>query len=156
MTTISRVTTQGRDKQVLHGIETELQTVATLYLGSETFTPATLADFVQNRINLANAIDTTRAAWEAALSEYDAVNKQTDLVISDLRHTVMGLYGRRSSQLASFGFSPNRIPVLSSEQRATAAKKAKATRRARGTRGKKQKALVKGVVPMAPPPVATD
>jgi len=156
MTTISRVTIQGKDKQVLNGIETELQAIPTLYLGGEVFTPVSLTDFIQNRIALANTIDTTRAAWEAALSAYDAVGKKTDLVIGDLRHTVMAAFGRQSPVLASFGFSPMHVPFMTAEQRAIAVKKAKATRKARGTMGKKQKAQIKGAVPTAPAPVAAD
>jgi len=147
---------QGKDQQVLNGIETELQAITTLYLGGETFTPLTLAAFVQNRIDRANAIDTARAAWEAALSAYDAVNKKTDLVVGDLRHAVMAAFGRQSPVLASFGFLPIQVPVLTAEQRALAVKRSKATRKARGTMGKKQKAQIKGAVPTAPAPLAAD
>jgi len=91
-----------KDKQVINGIESELQAIPTLYLGGQTFTPASLAGFIQNRINVANGVDTAGATWEAALSTYDAAGKKTDL-------------------------------VLTAEQRAVAAKKAKATRKARGT-----------------------
>jgi hypothetical protein len=144
MTTVSRTTTQGKDQEVLNGIETELQSMGTLYLGSETFTPQTLAAFVQHRIDLANAVATARAAWESALREYDAIDKQANRVIADLRRTVMAAFGRDTPKLASFGFLPPRQPMLTSDQRSKAAHKAAATRKARRTMGKKQKALIKG------------
>ena len=50
MTTVSRTTTQGKDQEVLNGIHKELQSMQTMHLGSETYTPQTLADFIQSRI----------------------------------------------------------------------------------------------------------
>jgi hypothetical protein len=155
MTTVSRTTTQGKDQEVLNGIQTELQSMPTLFLGSETYTPQTLADFVQSRIDKANAVTTTRAAWEDALRAYDAVNKKATIVLGDLRHLVMAAFGRESPKLASFGFPLPKVPTLTSEQRSRAALRAAATRKARRTMGKRQKALVKGAPETASPPLPT-
>jgi hypothetical protein len=155
MTTLSRITTTGKDQDVLNGIETELQAMPTLFLGGETYTPQTLEAFVQSRIDRANAVATARAAWEDALRAYDTVNKKATIVIGDLRHLVMAAFGRDTPKLASFGFPLPRVPTLTSEQRSNAAFKAAATRKARKTMGKKQKALVKGEVPAVQPAVAT-
>lgn len=46
MATVSRATTQGRDQEVLNGIRNELQSITTLHLGSETYSPQTLANLV--------------------------------------------------------------------------------------------------------------
>jgi hypothetical protein len=159
MTTVSRTTTQGKDQEVLNGIETELQSIGTLYLGSEAYTPQTLAAFVQSRIDRAHTVATTRAAWENALREYEALDKKANLVISDLRYALMAAFGRNTPKLASFGFQAHRSPVLTPEQRAKAAVKAAATRKARNTMGKKQKAKIKGdagattTSPTSTPPV---
>ena len=64
-------------------------------------------------------------------------------------------------KLASFGFQAHRSPVLTPEQRAKAAVKAAATRKARNTMGKKQKAKIKGdagattTSPTSTPPVVS-
>lgn len=150
MTTVSRTTTQGKDQEVLKGIEMELQSMQTLHLGGETYTPQTLAEFVQSRTDLANTVLTSKAAWEGALNAYDVVDRKVNVVLGDLRHLVMSAFGHDTSKLASFGFRPNKRPVLTSEQRSQAAYRALATRKARKTMGKKQKALVKGEAPMAP------
>ncbi len=152
MTTVSRTTTQGKDQEVLNGIQTELQSMQTLFLGSETFTPQTLADFVQSRIDKANAVGTSHAAWEDALRAYDVVDKRARVVLGDLRHLVMAAFGRQSPKLATFGFPLPKVPTLTSEQRSKAALRAVATRKARKTMGKKQKALVVGQVPAVPAP----
>ena len=153
MTTVSRTTTQGKDQEVLNGIQSELQSMPPMFLGGETYTPQTLADFVQSRIDKATAVATTHAAWADALRAYDAVNKKVTVVLGDLRHLVTSAFGRDTPKLASFGFPPPRIPTLTAEQRSKAALKAVATRRARKTMGKKQKARITGetVAPVAPP-----
>jgi hypothetical protein len=147
MTTLSRTTTQGKDQHVVDGIQQELQSFGTMHLGAQAFTPQTLAAFVQQRIDLANAIATAKAAWDNAIAVYESADARTDLVLADLRNLVIGAFGRESPALASFGFVAPKRPVLTPEQRARAALKAKATRKARRTMGKKQKALVKGAAP---------
>jgi hypothetical protein len=156
MTTVSRTTTQGKDQEVLNGIQTELQSMQTLFLGSETYTPQTLAEFVQSRIDKANAVGAAHAAWEDAIRAYEVVDKKATVVLGDLRHVVMAAFGRESPKLASFGFALPKVPTLTSEQRSKAALRAAATRKARKTMGKKQKALVKGaVVASTPEPSVT-
>jgi hypothetical protein len=149
MSTPNRTTIQGKDQQVIVGIQKELQSMPALYLGSQMFTPQTLEAFVQRRIDLGRAILTAKAAWEHAVATYETASPQTDLVIADLRHAVIGAFGRDSEKLATFGFVAPKLRVLSPEQRALAAKRAKATRKARNTMGKRQKALIKGEVPAA-------
>jgi len=48
--------------------------------------------------------------------------------------------------LADFGLTARKVRVITPEQKAVAAAKAKATREARGTKGKVQKKAVKGAV----------
>ncbi len=155
MTTVSRATTQGKDQEVLNGIRTELQSMQTLHLGSETYTPQTLADFIQSRIDTANAVATTRAAWEDTILAYETINKKAIVVLGDLRNLVMAVFGRDTPKLASFGFRPQKLPTLTPEQRSMAARKALATRKARRTMGKKQKAQIVGEVPTAAPTTET-
>ena len=144
MTTVSRATTTGKDQEVLNGIQSELQGMPPMFLGGETYTPQTLADFVQSRIDKASAVATTHAAWEDALRAYDEVNKKVNVVLGDLRHLLMAAFGHGTPKLASFGFPLPKLPVLTSEQRSKAALKAVATRKARKTMGRKQKAKITG------------
>jgi hypothetical protein len=144
MTTISRTTTQAKDQQILQGISTDLQTMSTLPLGATTYTPGSLAAFIQSRIDAANAVNTTRASWLAAVKTYEAINTQAKAVVSDLRYLVMGAFGPTSPKLADFGFSPPKQATQTQEAKAAAAQKRAATRKARRTLGKRQKAKIKG------------
>jgi hypothetical protein len=150
MTTPSRITTQGKDAQVLEGINKDLQTMSVLPLGATTYSPGSLAAFIQSRIDAANAVNTTRAAWLDALKTYEAINTQAKVVITDLRYLVMAAFGPTSPKLADFGFKPPKVAVMTTEQRSAAALKGKATREARRTMGKKQKAKIKGAPATTP------
>ncbi len=150
MTTVSRTTTQGKDQDVISGIDKELQSMTTMFLGGEVYTPDTLVALVQSRIYTANAIAAARAAWEDTLAAYDVLDRKVNVVLGDLRHLVMAAFGRETPKLASFGFPIPKLPTMTTEQRAIAARKAYATRKARKTMGKKQKALVKGEAAAAP------
>jgi hypothetical protein len=151
----SRTTTQAKDQQVINGIRQELQSMTTLYLASQTFTPQSLEVAVQRRIALANGILTAKAAWEQAIADYETSDAETTRIVSDLRHLVIAAFGPDSEKLATFGFVPPKVPTLTPEQRALAVKRAKATRKARNTMGKKQKALIKGEVPPPAQPETT-
>ncbi len=143
MTTPTRTSTQAKDAQIIEGINQDLQTMSTLPLGATTYTPGSLVAFIQSRIDAANAVNTTKANWLAAVKAYEAINTQAKVVVSDLRYLVMAAFGPTSPKLADFGFSPPILAVLTSEQKAAAAQKRAATRRARLTRGKRQKAMIK-------------
>jgi hypothetical protein len=134
MTTPSRITTQGKDAQVLEGIHKDLQTMSVLPLGATTYSPGSLAAFVQSRIDAANAVNTTRAAWLDALKTYKAINTQAKVVITDLRYLVMAAFGPASPKLADFGFKPPKVAVMTTEQRSAAALKGKARSRRRRSR----------------------
>ncbi len=123
-----------------------------LPLGATTYTPGSLAAFIQSRIDAANAVNTTKASWLAAVKTYEAINAQAKVVVSDLRYLVMAAFGPTSPKLADFGFKPPNLAVLNSEQKAAAAQKRLATRLARQTRGKRQKAKIKGTTAAAPKP----
>lgn len=61
--------------------------------------------------------------------------------------------GADNAELATYGGRPRKVPpALTSEQKLAAVLKAKATRAARHTMGKRQKAAIHGTVPPAGPP----
>jgi hypothetical protein len=141
---ISRTARQGKDQQVLEGISKDLQGIPTIALGATTYTPDSLAAFIQDRIDLANAVGTTKATWLATVKAYSQMNAQAKIVLADLRNYLIASFGADSPKLADFGFAPPRRAMLTPEQKAAIVLKRNATRKARKTRGKKQKAQIKG------------
>jgi hypothetical protein len=158
----NRSVTQGHDGQVIVGIQKNLQNVSSLPLAASTYTMATLVQLVQSRIDAANTVVNARAHWVDASAAYGALNTQVTQVVRDLRQYVISVYGKDSPVLADFGFTPSKRTPLTPEQLVARAQKAAATRVARGTMGKKQKAKIKGTVattapatpPAATPPIA--
>jgi hypothetical protein len=151
----NRTNQQGKDQQVIQGIQKDLQQMSSLPLGGATFTPTTLTAFVQSRIDAANEVATAKANWQNAAKTYLALNKQANVVIHDLKQLVIGAFGAASPKLADFGFTPRKKAVLTPEQKAAAAKKRAATRTARGTKGPKAKLSIKGTVPATGPATGT-
>ena len=104
-------TTLEKDEQILGGIAKDLQTMSNLYLGGTTYTPGSLAALIQSRIDAADAVNTTKASWAAAVKTYQAINTEVTPVVRDLRSWVMAAFGPGGAQLADFGFPPALRPA---------------------------------------------
>jgi hypothetical protein len=151
MATNTRTSTQGKDQQVITGIQKDLSTMSSLPLGGETFTPPTLVALVQSRIDAGNQVVVAKANWQNAAKTYATINTKATIVVHDLKQLVIGAFGATSSKLADFGFAARKVTVLTPEQKVAAAAKRAATRKARNTLGPKAKLAVTGTVaPTAP------
>ncbi len=139
----------GTDQQVIQGIKKDLQSMTTLALGATSYTPTSLVAFIQSHIDAANAVVIAKANWENAIKTYAGIDKQAQVVLHDLKQLVMGAFGATSSKLADFGYQPRKVTVLTPEQKAAAAAKRAATRKARGTMGPKAKLKVTGTTAAA-------
>jgi hypothetical protein len=151
----NRTDTQASDQVVIDGIRKDLLGMPTLYLGGRVFTPQGLEDFFQGRIDAASVVVSAKSAWLDAGKAYDALDKNAQLVLRDLKRLVIGAFGDDSVKLADFGFPTPKKPVLTQEQIAAAVLKRAATRKARGTLGPKQRLAIKGVVPPTTTPAPT-
>ena len=161
MATPRRDKTTGNDQTVLKGIETELDPNMVLHLNGKAYTPAQLAAFVRRRAHLLRRINKSKALWLSAIDKYAAHDKELNLVLGELRVQVFGLFGRESPKVKSFAFAPPKKPVRTPEQKEATAAKARATREARGTKGRKARLKIKGTVAAPPaeaaaPPDADD
>ena len=142
----NRPNTQAHDGQVIVGIKNNLQNVSSLPLASSTYTMAALEQLLQSRIDAANTVVNARAHWVDASATYETLNTNVTKVVRALRQYVINVYGPDSPVLADFGFTVAKRTPLTPEQLVVKAEKAAATRKARGTMGKKQKAKIKGTV----------
>ena len=156
MLSTNRPNTQAHDGQVIVGIKNNLQNVSSLPLASSTYTMAALEQLLQSRIDAANTVVNARAHWVDASATYETLNTNVTKVVRALRQYVINVYGPDSPVLADFGFTATKRSPLTPEQLVAKAQRAAATRKARGTMGKKQKAKIKGTVattaPATPPP----
>jgi hypothetical protein len=140
----NRTAVIATDQQAIEGVKKDLQGMPTLYLARTVFTPASLEQRIQARVDAANAVIVAKAAWLKAVADYDALDSGTSLILRDLKRLVVGAFGDDSPKLADFGFTPRKVTTLTEQQKAEAVAKRAATRRARGTLGPKAKLSIKG------------
>ncbi len=146
----NRVEQQGADQKVLQGVRTVLQGMPMVYLGREFLTIPDLEVRIQARIDAATKILAAKAAWQQAVTEYEAIDDKTSVIVRDLLNTVIGAFGADSPKLADFGFVAPRRAQWTPEMTTAAVAKRKATREARRTMGPKAKLAIKGVVEPTP------
>ena len=87
-----------------------------------------------------------RAAWQAAVQAAKDERTKTKALVAGLRQALLTAFAATPDTLADFGLTPRKKPVVKAQTKATAATKAKATRKALGTKGKKQKKAAKKAV----------
>jgi hypothetical protein len=110
---------------------------------------------LQSRVDAAKNAQATRATWLAAVKADTDLRDKTKTYVSGLRAVLMALFVGQIDTLADFGLTPRKTRVVTPEAKVAAAAKAKATRAARHTMGKKQKAAIHGTVPPTAPGPAT-
>ncbi len=116
-------------------------------IGSESFTAANLVQLLQGLADAIAKVDDAKAAWQDALTSLDDEYAKVDPVLRGYQSLLLATYGNAPATLADYGLAPRRArKPLDSEKRAAATAKMRATRIARGTGGKKQKAAIKGDV----------
>lgn len=153
MSTPARTITQGKDANVIRGIRAHVPAGARLHLGGRIFTRAQLEAYVQSRVDQKSRIDKLKAEWLEAIDAYGTLSGDLDVVLADLRHHVIGMFKVDGQELATFGFLPPKKAARTPEQKTVAADKARATRKARGTKGKRQREAIHGVPETAPAPL---
>jgi len=165
MTTLTTVniTTQkaglaAEYQALITGINTLLPSIDPFVLGNATISRADLLAKLQSLLNAANSTKATQAAYHNAVQSERSLTVQVAPLRAQLKLFLQSRFGKTSTQLQSFGFAPNKVPDHTVGSKSTGVAKALATRKARGTLGKKQKSTIHGTVPAASaptPPVAT-
>ncbi len=154
----NRTVVQAQDGQVIVGIKKDLQNVPSVPLAGSAYTTATVEQLIQSRIDAANTVANAKAQWLEAVAAYRSLNTKVTPLVRALRQYLVNVYGPDSTVLVDFGFTSSKRKVQTSEELVAKAEKAAATRKARGTMGKKQKSKIKGTVATtapATPPSAT-
>jgi hypothetical protein len=129
------------------GAQKHLSGLAQLVIGSGTFTPAQVEAQLQSFANLRNSVNTAKAAVSAALTDEQSQGPAMRAFYIAFIAYVRAAFGNSPDVLADFGLAPKKArKPLTADQKAAAAAKRNSTRAARGTKGKRQKAAIKGDV----------
>ena len=110
-------------------------------------TPAQIVALVQRHLDALAMLATLRAEIKAAIQESRTQRAAVRSAVVCIRYYVLSKFGEHSEEYASLGFSPRKVGVKTAEAKALAVQKLRATRKARHTMGRKQRAAIKGVLP---------
>jgi hypothetical protein len=139
---------------LIAGIGKYFAGVNTITLAGTPYAPSAIAKILQDLVDAINAAVAARTAAHVAVQAASAKSAAVDPVLTAFKSYLLGVY-TDAKTLADFGLTPRkpRRP-LTQEEGAAAAAKRLATRAARHTLGKRQKASIHGTAP-EPPPVVT-
>ncbi len=154
-TTNSKTTRLALLRQIVAGLLKHLPG-QTLAISGTTITVADLVAKLNVVIGLLTTADASKTTWIQDLGAANKASSGLAPTLKNLRRYLQGAFGVDSPVLLDFGLTPEKPPVTTPETAAAAVAKRAATREARHTMGKKQKATIHGTVAptTAPGPVA--
>jgi hypothetical protein len=115
--------------------------------GNTVFTTAQLLPALQSLVDAMAAVDAAQKSASDAMAALRAVQPKVTPVLQELVRFIRATFGTAAQPLADFGLEPPKARTTrTSEQKAAAAAKLRATRKARGTTSKKQKLAISGNV----------
>jgi hypothetical protein len=110
-------------------------------VAGQTFTAPQAVTFIQSVLNAVATTATTKGAWKDAIQAEEKIVAQDGTTVKEIRSNIGMMFSNAQNTLTDFEIAPRKIPApLSAAKRAAATAKARATRLARGTTSKKQKA----------------
>jgi hypothetical protein len=116
-------------------------------LGKTTYSTASLVAALEAYEPVIAALNAAHAAVNDAAAARTATEEQLAPILRDYTGYLRAIFSTAATELADFGLQPVKARApLSSDQRTLATERMRATRKARGTRGPKQKLAIKGEV----------
>jgi hypothetical protein len=145
------------DLQLLQGLEKHWEKGQSMIIAGKKYTLSDIVALLERRAEAAHAVITARAAWAGTRKADEEVNAETTPVVAAVRQNLLVMFSNSPDALADFGLSPRRAPKgLTGQEMVQKAEKAKATREARHTMGRRQKQAIVGEVgndvPVIAPP----
>ena len=141
----NRPSNQARDLKIIAAIQQYLSNVPSLQIAGTTFTPAQLIALFQSQIDSAKNVGTQKEGWRTVVQADRALAKKVTLVLRGLKAHVRNVFGADPTNPAALAFDAlPRAPKVSPQTKVEASGKRRATRTARHTQGKRQKARIKG------------
>jgi hypothetical protein len=143
----NKPTSLALDEKHVTAIDKYFGGLTSLTFAGSTITPAILKAVFQDDIDATLALDASEAQVKQARVKQKAARKKANATRLQLKAYIVAGYGGGAVQMQDFGFSAPKAPGHKTvATKATAIAKADATRAARHTMGKKQKAAIKGTV----------
>jgi hypothetical protein len=122
-----------------------------LGVGGKSYSLADLETKLTTYGGMLQGLVDAETAVEAAHLVLVQVGPELTLFVQQAQGAIKGALGKKSASLPVYGLAADKTPApLTAEKEAQKVARMRATRKARNTMGKRQKAAVKGQVPPAP------
>jgi hypothetical protein len=153
---ISKATNQTNERQALVGIDKYFKEGTVIPILGTSYMPVQLKAAIQADLDAAAVTQTAHASWLLAVQEERTAHATAHGVLLGLKSYLVSQYGKtKVDVLTDFGFTTPKVPRTTPATQVAAAAKAKATRKARGTLGPKQRLAITGAPEPAAAPVPT-
>jgi hypothetical protein len=129
-----------------------LMGTATVLVGKTRMTIGQIAPILLAHATAITATNNARQAAKSARAAERELYVQVKAIIAAVQIAAAALFGETSNEYAALGFAPRKTTKTTAATRYVATEKSKATRQARGTKGKNQKKTIHGTVPAADAP----
>jgi hypothetical protein len=147
----SRVRQLAADKKFIDGTKQFLMRFTSLPVGSRDVTPTEIVQVFEDLVAKTDAAVEAADARKAAIKAERDARKQAAPFVDAFKRIVLGMFLQSPDTLGVFGLRPPRVGRRTAAEKAAAAEKVVATKKARGPIGRRQRAKVKA----APAPAAT-
>lgn len=145
----TKVDLQAQYQSVISGLQEYYAPTDSFHLAQGTYTRDELIAQFQSFVGACQSTKTANQAWRTAVQSERTLQAGIREVRKGVRGIVQARFGGAGAQNLQFGFTLVKPRKASSETKAIAVAKGKATREERGTMGKNQKKKIKGNVDVA-------
>ena len=153
----NRIAEAAADQKLIDGFTKHLGPSATLVVKGAPVAQSDIVKTLKSRVDARKATDGAASTFHNAVAAEKGVLASTKPFVADVRLAVLVQLGADPNVLADFGVAQRKPATRTVADKASAARKAAATRKQLGTKGKKQKktALAAQAAPApAPKPTA--
>ncbi len=156
----SRAARSDRNRRAIAGVRKQFASTKVVVLDGVSYAPDDIVKALQGSIDAADATTAVTSLFHKTVDAERAANATADTVYAGLKTYVTSQYRTSPDTMADFGITLPSRQVPDAAATAAAVEKRLATRVARHTMGKRQKASVKGTVTTpetapAPTPITT-
>jgi hypothetical protein len=142
----TKVDLQALYQSVISGLLAFYAPTDTFLMKSGTYTRDDLVTKFQTFVAALETTKSSNQQWRQNIQAERSLELEVEPLRVGVRAVAQTRFGKDGTQLLQFGFTPAKARVQTPASKVLAAAKARATREARGTLSKKEKAALKGTV----------
>ena len=161
-TTLSQVNIAAQKAKIIanyqalfDAITSDLTDTPSFVINGVTYTRDQLLQQFASRVTAAKKTLAQRTAMHEAVAAEQALAVQVDPLRAGFKTYLFSRFGKNSAKLQKYGYTPVKATQKAASTKASATTLSAATRKLRGTTGKKAKSVIKATPAAAAPPPAT-